>query len=265
MHAVIDQDFGFFERWQGMSDAEIAIVWEARLGGYAVGLMGIESKTLPRLGAIPHNGPEVWNGGTLFPQSSKKMARAINVFSRRLPVVILANLSGFDGSPESLCKWQLEFGAEIGRAVVNFKGPMIFVVVARYHGGAYVVFSSALNPFLKSAALEGTYASVIGGAPAAAVVFPRVVLNETYSDTRIVEAKKQLQQKKMTQKDYGELFDEVHREKQSALAQRFDQIHSVERAKRVGSIHDIVAPNHLRPYLIRSLEEGMAQYFKGRI
>jgi hypothetical protein len=33
---------------------------------------------------------------------------------------VLANLSGFDGSPESMRERQLEFGAEIGKAVVEF-------------------------------------------------------------------------------------------------------------------------------------------------
>jgi len=179
MQAVIDQDRGFLERWQMMKNAETAIVWEARLGGHAIGMLGIESRPLARLGRFPSDGPESWSGGTLFPQSSKKLARAINAFSNHLPLVILANLSGFDGSPESLRKLQLEFGAEIGRGIVNFKGPIIFVVTARYHGGAYVVFSRTLNPHLQSVALEGTYASVIGGAPAAAVVFPRKVLKDT--------------------------------------------------------------------------------------
>ena len=54
---------------------------------------------------------------------------------------------------------------------MNFKGPIIFCVISRYHGGAYVVFSRALNETIEVAALQGTYASVIGGAPAAAVVF----------------------------------------------------------------------------------------------
>ena len=39
-----------------------------------------------------------WTGGTLFPLSSKKVARSINAASGRRPVVMLANLSGFDGS-----------------------------------------------------------------------------------------------------------------------------------------------------------------------
>ena len=106
-----------------------------------------------------------------FPQASKKVARAINAGSNNRPVVVLANLSGFDGSPESMRKLQLEYGAEIGRAVADFKGPMVFCVISRYHGGAYVVFSRALNENLEVVALEGAYASVIGGAPAAAVVF----------------------------------------------------------------------------------------------
>ena len=67
-------------------------------------------------------------------------------------------------------KLQLEYGAEIGRAVVNFDGPIVFCVVSRYHGGAFVVFSKALNESMEIAAVEGSYASVIGGAPAAATV-----------------------------------------------------------------------------------------------
>ena len=73
--------------------------------------------------------------------SSKKVARAINAASGNRPVVVLANLSGFDGSPDSMRILQLEFGAEIGRAVVNFHGPIVFCVISRYHGGAFVVFS----------------------------------------------------------------------------------------------------------------------------
>ncbi|MGA1826053.1 MAG: carboxyl transferase domain-containing protein, partial [bacterium] len=250
MSAIIDQDHGYLERWKSMKDAETTIVWETRMGGCAVGMIGIESRSLVRLGVIPHDGPESWSGGTLYPQSSKKAARAINAFSNNLPLVILANLSGFDGSPESLRKTQLEFGAEIGRAIVNFKGPIIFIVVSRYHGGAYVVFSRNLNPSLHAIALEGTYASVIGGAPAAAVIFPKIILKETYADPRITDEQKHL-------KDTSALFQEVYAEKQTALAQQFDQIHTVERAKKVGSINDIISPANLRPYLIKTLEKGM--------
>ena len=158
-----------------MRDAETAVVWDAHLGGWPVALIGIESRPLPRFGLVPADGPDQWTSGTLFPLSSKKIARAINAASGRRPVVVLANLSGFDGSPESMREWQLEYGAEIGRAVVNFDGPIVFCVVSRYHGGAFVVFSQRLNDDLEAVALEGAHASVIGGAPAAAVVFAREV------------------------------------------------------------------------------------------
>src|SRR5204863_9929910 len=97
------------------------------------------------------------------------------------------NLSGFDGSPESLRQLQLEYGAEIGRAVVNFDGPIVFCVVSRYHGGAFVVFSATLNDNMEVAAVEGSYASVIGGAPAAAVVFAAEVRKRTSADPRVAD------------------------------------------------------------------------------
>src|SRR5437773_2319708 len=111
--------------------------------------------------------------------------RPIPAASGNRPIVVLANLSGFDGSPESMRKLQLEYGAEIARAVVNFDGKLVFLVVSRYHGGAYVVFSRELNPNLRAFALEGSYASVIGGGPAAAVVFAREVRARVASDARI--------------------------------------------------------------------------------
>jgi acetyl-CoA carboxylase carboxyltransferase component/pyruvate/2-oxoglutarate dehydrogenase complex dihydrolipoamide acyltransferase (E2) component len=260
MAALTDQDQPRLERWGGMRDAETAVVWEARIAGYSAGLIGIESQALPRQGEVPYDGPETWSGGTLFPLSSKKTARAINAFSGRLPLVLLANLSGFDGSPESLRKLQLEYGAEIGRAVVNFRGPFIFVVIGRYHGGAYVVFSKHLNPNLHSAALEGARASVIGGAPAAAVVFPSLVLKDTHEDPALVKAREKLKTGAgFSQKDYEEVFRKVHAEKQSALAARFDRIHSVERAKKVGSIDAIITIKDLRPYVAAQIEKSLGE------
>lgn len=251
MEALIDGDGGFLERWKGMKDADTVIVWEAMLGGTGIGLIGIESHNIPRWGEVPFDGPENWNGGTLFPQSSKKLARSLNAYSGMMPVVILANLSGFDGSPESLRKLQLEYGAEIGRAVVNFQGPIFFVVTTRYHGGAYVVFSKRLNPNLRVLALEGSFASVIGGAPAAAIVFPGKLKKETLSDPKVMEARKRLSEnREVTSASYERLFQKVLKEKQSAMARRFDEIHNIQRALDVGSIDEILSVKDLRPRLI---------------
>src|SRR5206468_4129663 len=154
MRAVVDADHGVLERWANMRDAETVVVWDAFLGGFPVALLGIESRPVPRLVQGDADGPEAWTSGTLFPRSSKKAARAINAASGNRPLVVLANLSGFDGSPESMRNVQLEYGAEIGRAVTNFDGPIVFVVVSRYHGGAFVVFSKTLNENMQVVALE---------------------------------------------------------------------------------------------------------------
>lgn len=264
MMAAVDQDHAPLERWAGMRAAETAVIWDAHLGGYPVCLIGIESRQLPRLGFVPADGPDQWTSGTLFPQSSKKVARAINAASNNRPVVLLANLSGFDGSPESMRRLQLEYGAEIGRAVVNFKGPMVFCVISRYHGGAYVVFSRALNENLEVAALEGTYASVIGGAPAAAVVFASEVEARAKKDPRLQEIAQALALAEGAEKVrlrglWDELLKVVHSEKLGEMAAEFDRVHCVQRALDVGALSRIVSPANLRPYLIDAVERGMAR------
>src|SRR5581483_9139791 len=235
--------------------------------GYPVCLIGFESRPLQRFGFVPGDGPDLWSAGTLFPQSSKKVARAINAASNNRPLVILANLSGFDGSPESMRRLQLEYGAEIGRAVINFKGPMVFCVISRYHGGAYVVFSRVLNEALEVAALEGTYASVIGGAPAAAVVFAGEVDARTRKDERVQALNKAMAEAEGAAKvrlraQYNETLKLVQSEKLGEIAAEFDRVHSVQRALSVGALHRIIPPAELRPFLIHALERGIAAELK---
>ncbi len=259
MHSVVDQDGGHLERWQDMVGGETTIVWDAHLGGVPVELIGIESHSAARDGYRPHDGPPDWSGGTLFPRSSKKMARAINAASGIRPVVILANLSGFDGSPESLRKLQLEYGAEIARAVVNFDGPILFTVVSRYHGGAYVVFSQELNPKLEATALSGSYASVIGGGPAASVVFAREVRAQAAADSRVLAKQAELRRnpRPETREEMESLIEEVTLEKQAEVAGEFDRIHSVDRAREVGSLREIIDPVSLRGSLIEALRRAL--------
>jgi acetyl-CoA carboxylase carboxyltransferase component len=224
--------------------------------------MGFESRSLPRVGFVATDGPEQWTSGTLFPMASKKIARAITVCSANRPLVILANLSGFDGSPESMRRRQLEFGAEIGRAIVNFRGPIVFCVISRYHGGAFVVFSRTLHENMEVVALEGTYASVIGGAPAAAVVFAREVDARTRKDPRLLALEREITAAVETDKrrlrgQFADLKKVVRSEKLGEVAEEFDQIHSVQRALQVGSLDRIIPASDLRPYLINAIERGI--------
>jgi acetyl/propionyl-CoA carboxylase alpha subunit/acetyl-CoA carboxylase carboxyltransferase component len=264
MRAVIDSDHTPLERWPAMHDAEIGVIWDAHLGGWPVSLIGIESRPLPRHGTIPADGPEQWTSGTLFPRSSKKIARAINSVAGRRPIVVLANLAGFDGSPESMREWQLEYGAEIGRAIVNFDGPIVFCVLSRYHGGAFVVFSQRLNPNFEAVAIEGAKASVIGGAPAAAVVFARDVEQAARQDPRVAALDEQIAgaegaERQRLRAERVKLWDEVLAKCRKEFADRFDAVHSIERAVEVGSVSEIIAPATLRPFLIGAVERGMSR------
>jgi acetyl-CoA carboxylase carboxyltransferase component len=212
---------------------------------------------------VPADGPEQWTSGTLFPLASKKLARAINAASGRRPLVVLANLAGFDGSPESMRMLQLEHGAEIGRAIVNFDGPVAFCVVSRFHGGAFVVFSQRLNDELETIALEGAHASVIGGAPAAAVVFARDVDLRTRNDPRIAELDERIAAaddgagRQRLRAERETRWTAVRSEKLGELAAEFDAIHSVRRAVEVGSVDRVVAPAALRAELIETIERGV--------
>ncbi|WP_238010062.1 biotin carboxylase N-terminal domain-containing protein [Dactylosporangium sp. AC04546] len=262
MRALADQDHTVLERWAGMADAETAVVQDVYLGGIPVCLLGIESRSVPRRGFPPTDGPDTYTAGTLFPSSSKKAARAINAASGNRPLVVLANLSGFDGSPESMRRLQLEYGAEIGRAIVNFRGPIVFCVISRYHGGAFVVFSKALNPNMTVLAVDGSFASVIGGAPAAAVVFAGDVDARTAKDPRVAALEAQVaaatggaRAALVTQ--LMEVRSTVRAEKLGEVAAEFDGVHSIQRAVEVGSVDAIIRASELRPQIIAAVERGL--------
>jgi acetyl-CoA carboxylase carboxyltransferase component len=259
MRAVADQDLPSLERWAGMADADTAVVQDAYIGGHSVCMLGIESKPVRRRGFPPTDGPDTYTAGTLFPKSSKKAARAINAASGNRPLVVLANLSGFDGSPDSMRNLQLEYGAEIGRAIVNFQGPIVFCVVSRYHGGAFVVFSKALNPRMRVLALEGSFASVIGGAPAAAVVFTNEVDKRAAASPQVRDLEARIRD--TTGPDRSQLVVKlaevraaVRAEKIGEVAAEFDGIHDIYRAVEVGSVDAVIKASRLRPEIIRSIE-----------
>ncbi|WP_243792928.1 biotin carboxylase N-terminal domain-containing protein [Saccharopolyspora gloriosae] len=262
MRALSDQDHPVLERWAGMADADTAAVQDVHLGGRPVCLLGIESRSVQRRGFPPTDGPDTYTAGTLFPRSSKKAARAINSASGNRPLVVLANLSGFDGSPESMRKLQLEYGAEIGRAIVNFDGPIVFCVISRYHGGAFVVFSKALNPNMTVLALEGSYASVLGGAPAAAVVFSGEVGKRTANDPRVTELQALVGESTGVERarlnaQLAEVQASVRAEKLGEVAAEFDRVHSIQRAVDVGSVDAIISAADLRPRIIEAIEHGL--------
>ncbi len=194
-------------------------------------LIGIDSR--PRLVE------GTWEAAaTLYPMAARKIARALTHASGRRPAVVLANLAGFDGSRASLLDRQLEHGAELARAVVNFRGPLVVVVIGRFHGGAYVVLNRQLNPELKIVALEGTRVSVIGGTSAAEVVLRRNVRD-------------------VIERNGADPEDPVARRAAVAeVAADFDRTHDVHRAAAVGSVDRVIGPEEIRPVVAELVSAG---------
>ena len=61
-------------------------------------------------------------------------------------LIALANLSGFDGSPESMRHLQLEYGAAIARAVVGLREGDVLVIAGKGHEPGQIVGDRVL-PF----------------------------------------------------------------------------------------------------------------------
>ena len=262
MTALADEDQVILERWADVEDGSSAVVADARLGGHAVCLVGIQANSMARDTAAPFDGPTLFSGGTLFPNSSKKIARAVNASSGIRPVVVLANLAGFDGSPESMRRLQLEYGAEIGRAITNFKGRIVFCILTRIHGGAFVVFSKALNSGMIILAVRGARASVIGGAPAANVVFASEVARRIDFDERMTAMTADHDQahgisRLVIAVEREDLRGQLRSEKITEIAREFDATHGIHRAVSVGSVDRVIEPTDLRPSIISALEEPL--------
>jgi hypothetical protein len=122
---------------------------------------------------------------------------------------------------------------------------------------------------MEVAALEGSYASVIGGAPAAAVVFAREVDKRVRHDARLAALEPELARAEgparvRLKARYDELYREVNSEMLGRVAEEFDRVHSVQRALAVGSVHRIIAPAELRPYLIDAVERGIERELSSR-
>jgi acetyl-CoA carboxylase carboxyltransferase component len=130
------------------------------------------------------------------------------------------------------------------------------------------VFSQRLNDGLETVALEGAHASVIGGAPAAAVVFASEVQQAAARDERIVMLDARIAaadgaDRARLRAEHATLWETVLSERRRELASEFDAVHSVERAVRMGSVREIVDPAALRPFLIEAVQRGMARTLDG--
>jgi hypothetical protein len=111
-------------------------------------------------------------------------------------------------------------------------------------------------------ALEGSFASVIGGAPAAAVVFAGEVEKRTSADPRVKQIEAAIAEASGTDRgrlvvELAELRVAVRPEKIGEVAAEFDGVHDIHRAVRVGSVDEVISVARLRPRIIEAIEAGL--------
>jgi acetyl-CoA carboxylase carboxyltransferase component len=124
------------------------------------------------------------------------------------------------------------------------------------------VFSKALNPRMTVLALEGSFASVLGGAPAAAVVFSGEVARRTAADPRVAGLQAEVAAASAAERAaaaarLAEAQASVRAEKLGEVAAEFDRVHSIQRAVEVGSVDEIISAAQLRPKIIDAIERGL--------
>jgi hypothetical protein len=110
-------------------------------------------------------------------------------------------------------------------------------------------------------ALEGSFASVLGGAPAAAVVFSSEVAKRTAADPRVASLQAEVAvtsgaERAAVSTRLAEVHASVRAERLGEVAAEFDRIHSIQRAVEVGSVDAIISVTQLRPAIIEAIERG---------
>ena len=111
-------------------------------------------------------------------------------------------------------------------------------------------------------ALEGSFASVLGGAPAAAAVFAGDVNARTAGDSRVRELEARVAAASGADRgplsaELDELRASVRAEKLNEVAAEFDRVHSIQRAVRVGSVDAVISASEMRPRIIEAIERGL--------
>jgi hypothetical protein len=112
-------------------------------------------------------------------------------------------------------------------------------------------------------AVEGSYASVIGGAPAAAVVFAGEVDARTAADVRVSSLSERVRDARGAERaalatELAEVRTAVRAEKLGEVAAGFDRVHDIRRAVEVGSVDAVISAQELRPKLIEAIISGLS-------
>lgn len=130
------------------------VIGRGRLGGIPMGAIAVETRqveqVIPADPADPNSREAILPqaGQVLFPDSSYKVAQAINDFKREgLPVMIFANWRGFSGGSRDMAGEILKFGSMIVDALREYEHP-VYMYIPPYgelRGGSWVVVDPTIN------------------------------------------------------------------------------------------------------------------------
>jgi len=113
-------------------------------------------------------------------------------------------------------------------------------------------------------AVSGSFASVIGGAPAAAVVFSGEVDKRAAADPRMQELEERIARAAEPDRvelrlEMADLRSTLRAEKVSEVAAAFDRVHDIHRAVDVGSVDAVIEAADIRPRIIAEIDRDLLQ------
>jgi len=137
-----------------------------RLGGFAVGVVANQKKTVKR--ATANGTQRIEFGGVIYPESADKAARFImDCNQARIPLLFFHDVNGFMVGKEMEAAGIIRSGAKMVNVVANSVVPKFSVVVGGSFGaGNYAMCGRAYDPRLLLAWPTARYA-VMGGEQAA--------------------------------------------------------------------------------------------------
>lgn len=135
--------------------AKTVVTGRARLGGFPIGVIAVETQTvtknIPADPGMPESSEQMipQAGQVWFPDSATKTALAMEEFNLEgLPLMVLANWRGFSGGQRDLFEGILQAGSLIVENLRSYKQPAFVYLPpgAELRGGAWVVVDSQINP-----------------------------------------------------------------------------------------------------------------------
>ena len=193
-------------------------------------------------GQVPADGPTQWTSGTLFPRSSKKIARAINAVGGRRPVVVLANLAGLRrlagvdaGVAARVRRRDRARGGQLRRADRLLRD--LALPRRRLRGLLAAAQREPRGGRARGRSRVGDRRRPGGGGrlrPRGQAVDASAIRGSSRSTSGSPQPR--APERTRLRAERSELWEQVHAEKQGELAAEFDSVHSVERAVEMGSV-----------------------------